>query len=152
MLAVDTDGRIYSCVRYSPISVGEEKGAKACIGDVDHGLCATEQQKCFMDCLNCITRRSASTDECWSCPIASGCATCNAWQYDCYGDPNHRCTRICPMHKARVMATAYYYNRLAALTGDNSLHFDLNIPPEWAIPIVGETEYKMLRALVGEKE
>ena len=151
MLCVDTDGKIYPCVRYSPVSIGE-KAASACVGDVDNGLLATEQQCTFAHCLDCITRRSASTDECWSCPIASGCATCNAWQYDRYGDANHRCTNICPMHKARVMASSYYYNRLAAMTGDNSLHFDLNIPPEWAIPIVGETEYKILRALVGEKE
>ena len=150
MLAVDTDGRIYSCVRYSPISVGEEKGSKACIGDVDRGLCADGCQKCFMEYLNSITRRSASTDECWHCPIASGCATCNAWQYDLYGDAGKRCTRICPMHKARVLATAYYYNKLWRLTGDDELHFDLNVPEEWAVPIIGKQEYALLISLANK--
>ncbi len=146
MLCVDTDGKIYPCVRYSPVSIGE-KAAGACVGDVDNGLLATEQQCTFAHCLDCITRRSASTDECWKCPIASGCASCNAWQFDRYGDANHRCTNICPMHKARVMASAYYYNKLWRLTGDESLHFDINIPPELALPIVGKQEYELLLAL-----
>lgn len=146
MLCVDTDGKIYPCVRYSPVSIGE-KAAGACVGDVDNGLLATEQQCSFAHCLDCITRRSASTEECWKCPIASGCASCNAWQFDRYGDANHRCTNICPMHKARVMASAYYYNKLWRLTGDESLHFDINIPPEWALPIVGKQEYELLLAL-----
>lgn len=146
MLAVDTDGKIYPCVRYSPVSIGE-KAAGACVGDVDHGLLATQQQCDFAHCLDCITRRSASTDECWNCPIASGCASCNAWQYDRYGDAGHRCTNICPMHKARVMASSYYYNKLWRLTGDDDLHFELHIPEEWALPIIGKQEYDLLLSL-----
>ena len=151
MLAVDTDGKIYPCVRYAPVSIGE-KAEGAVIGDVDNGIIVTEKQCDFAHCLDCITRRSASTDECWNCPIASGCATCNAWQYDLYGDAGKRCTRICPMHKARVLATAYYYNSLWRLTRDDSLHFEMNIPPEWAMRIIGIKEYTYLLSLANKQE
>ena len=48
------------------------------------------------------------------------------------------------------MASSYYYNKLAQLTGDPELHFDLNIPPEWAIPIVGREEFELLLSLANK--
>jgi len=146
MLAFDVDGTIYPCLRYSPISVGNELAKQYVIGDLDAGVGETSCTREFMDCLECITRRSMSTDECWNCPIASGCATCTAWQFEHFGDGNHRCTYICPMHKARVMATSYFYNTLYRKF-DQPERFALNIPREWAIPIVGEKEYEMLISL-----
>lgn len=146
MLAFDVDGTIYPCLRYSPISVGNDMAQQFVIGNLTDGIAQNPQTERFMSCLECITRRSMSTDECWSCPIASGCATCTAWQFEHYGDGNHRCTNICPMHKARVMATSYFYNTIYRNEGE-SKRFAFNLPAEWAIPIVGEEEYQMLLSL-----
>jgi hypothetical protein len=54
------------------------------------------------------------------------------------------------MHKARVLATAYYFNALYRKYGEAE-RFKLNVPAEWAIPIVGEDEYKMLLSLASDE-
>lgn len=149
MLAFDVDGTIYPCVRYSPVSIGKDLASQFVIGNIYDGIGQTDVTREFMSCLECITRRSMSTDECWNCPIASGCATCTAWQFEHFGDGNHRCTYICPMHKARVMAASYFYNTIYRKY-DQPDRFALNIPKEWAIPIVGEKEYEMLISLAKE--
>ena len=149
MLAFDVDGSIYPCVRYSPITLGEEKASKCVVGHVDTGLVKRECEQCFMGELCASTRRSMSTDECFNCPIGSGCATCSAWQYDKYGTADKRCTNICHMHKARVLATSYFYNTLYRKYGEPN-RFALNIPADWAIPIVGENQYQMLLSYASE--
>ena len=149
MLAFDVDGSIYPCLRYSPITLGEEKAKKCVIGHVDTGLVKRECEQCFMGELCASTRRSMSTDECFDCPIGSGCATCSAWQYDRYGTADKRCTNICHMHKARVLATSYYYNTLYRKCGEPE-RFKLNVPSEWAIPIIGQKEYEMLLNIATE--
>lgn len=146
MLALDVDGKIYPCMRYSPISIGEEKSKPWVIGTTDTGLFATAQQLDTMHCLDCVTRSSQSTEECFNCPIGSGCAWCSAWNCELYGTPNKRCTRICPMHKARVLATAYYLNTLYAM-GENDEKYSLDIPEKWAVEIIGQEEYDMIKNL-----
>ena len=149
MLAFDADGSIYPCVRYSPITLGEEKASNCVIGHVDTGLVKRECEQCFMGELCASTRRSMSTDECFNCPIGSGCATCSAWQYDLYGTADKRCTNICHMHKARVLATSYYYNTLYRQYGEPE-RFAMNVPADWAIPIIGQKEYELLLSLATE--
>ena len=143
MLAFDTDGTIYPCLRYAPLSIGEELSKKCVIGHVDTGLVSQSCEKCFMESLCAITRRSQSTDECWNCEIGSGCATCSAWQYEIYGTADKRCTNICHMHKAKVMATSYFYNTLYRKYNETK-RFKLNIPKDWAVEIIGEDEYNYL--------
>lgn len=142
MLAVDVDGKIYPCLRYAPLSIGNELANKWYLGDVDNGI----TQKETINCLNCINRRSQSTDECFNCPISTGCAWCSAWNCELYGTPDKRCTNICPMHKARVLATRYYYNTI--YKNENiPMRLKLHIPEEWAVPIIGKEEYDMLVSL-----
>ena len=50
------------------------------------------------------------------------------------------------MHKARVMAMAYYHNRIHRLRGETE-RFPLNIPEEWAVEIVGQEEFEGLLEL-----
>lgn len=150
MLAFDTDGSIYPCLRYAPLSMGEELANKCIIGNIETGLASQPHEKCFLESLRGITRRSQSTDECWNCPISSGCATCSAWQYEIYGTADRRCTNICPMHKARVMATSYFYNTLYRKNNE-PLRFKLNIPKEWAIDIIDIEEYNMLYNLSNDE-
>ena len=116
------------------------------IGDVEHGIGVLPEDRETINMLNAITRQSQSSEECLNCPISSGCGWCSAYNYESTGTPNKRVTYICPMHKARVMATSYYLNRIHRLKGEAE-RFSLNIPREWAVPIVGEDEYEMLLTL-----
>ena len=75
MLSCDPDGYLYPCIRYMESSLGcSQKPMR--IGNVDEGIAQREEYKCNVDCLDCITRRSQSTDECYYCPIAKGCSWC----------------------------------------------------------------------------
>lgn len=75
MLSCDPDGYLYPCIRYMESSLGNEREPLR-IGNVDDGIAQCSEHKCNVDCLNCITRRSQSTDECFYCPIAQGCSWC----------------------------------------------------------------------------
>jgi uncharacterized protein len=108
MLAIGPDGRLYPCLRYMSYSL-ESGRDPLVIGDIECGIYADCPE---LDRLKSITRRSQSTDECFNCPVASGCAWCTAYNYDKFGDFNKRATFICVMHKARVLANHYYWNKL----------------------------------------
>lgn len=144
MLAFDPDGAAYPCLRYMESSLGDNVPALI-IGSVD-GLLKTEKQQHIAKCLSCVTRRSESTDECFYCPVAKGCAECLAWNYEYFGEIGKRCTNICPMHKARVLANVYYWNKYYHLKGIEK-HFEMHLLKEDAIKFVGEKEYEMLLEL-----
>ena len=75
MLCIDPDGNYSICIRYLPSSLGDDQ-PPIYLGNVDRGLVTTEEEKQTVKCMQCITRRSQSTDECFYCPIAKGCAWC----------------------------------------------------------------------------
>lgn len=75
MLAVDPDGVLYPCIRYMESSLGENQ-TPIIIGNVDNGIAATQEIKDCIHCMQCITRRSQSTDECFYCKIGQGCSWC----------------------------------------------------------------------------
>ena len=75
MLSCDPDGYLYPCIRYMESSLGNDQPPIR-IGHVDTGLVTTDEEKETVRCLNCITRRTQSTDECYYCPIAGGCSWC----------------------------------------------------------------------------
>lgn len=75
MLSCDPDGVLYPCIRYMESSLGTDQ-EPIIIGNVDDGIAATQDIKDYIKCLQCITRRSQSTDECFYCPIAQGCSWC----------------------------------------------------------------------------
>jgi hypothetical protein len=108
-----------------------------------------ECEKQCVGCLNKITRRSQSTDQCFYCPIASGCAWCSGYNYQVFGTANKRTTYTCEMHKARCLALVYYYNTYYKKNNINEVQ-DLWVPKQWAIPIVGEEEYNNLVQLTKE--
>ena len=141
MLSVDYNGNCYPCQRYSPTSIGD-KQPNYTIGDLTNGLGIKEEHKQRIKCLECITRRSQSTDECFDCPIASGCAWCSAYNYEVFGTPDKRTTFICCMHKARVLANMYYQWRL-------NNDYNVDFPKSWAIEIIGEEEFEKLLKLKG---
>lgn len=139
MLAVDYKGDIYPCLRYMESSVSDKAPAYI-IGNIEDGINRNKEHCERVDCLACINRKSQSTEECFNCPIASGCAWCSAYNYQVFGTPNKRATFICCMHKARVLANVYYWRR-------RGINYEMNCPKEWAIEIIGEEEYNKLDSM-----
>lgn len=146
MLACDPDGNLYPCLRYMPSSLGGQQEPYI-IGTVDTGIGDTACRRDCIACLNAVTRRSQSTDECFGCPIAAGCAWCSAYNYQVFGTPDKRATFICDMHKARALANVYYWNRVYQKRGEAKV-MENHCPREWALEIITREELKMLDILV----
>jgi len=145
MISVDWKGDIYPCIRYMESSLGTDQEPMK-IGDVYNGIMVTEKQCDCVKCLRSIDRRSQSTDECFNCPIAEGCSWCTAYNYQVFGTPDKRATYICPMHKARALANAYYWNVGFRITNKNK-RFKIFVPKEWALEIIDEDEWNLLKLL-----
>lgn len=146
MLSMDPDGWLFPCIRYMESSLGASR-APMRIGNVHTGLATCQKDKDCVACLNSIDRRTQSTDECFYCPIAEGCSWCSAWNYQKYGTADHRDTNICKTHRGRVLANVYYWNQYYKKYKIPKV-FDLWVPKQWAVPIIGEEEYNYLVNLV----
>ena len=61
-----------------------------------------------------LDRTTQSPQKCIECDVASGCAWCQGENYDSAKTNTifERSTAICLMHKARVRANNYYWNKL----------------------------------------
>lgn len=142
MLAMDPDGGLYPCIRYMESSLGPNiKPLK--IGDIHTGLLIDKCDRDCFSCMNGINRRSQSTDECYFCPVADGCGWCSGYNYQVFGTVNKRATFTCIMHKARSLCTAYYVNRHKQ-SGDDIAAFDIWLPKDECIDIIGEDWYNEL--------
>lgn len=148
MLAFNPDGVAYPCLRFMESSLGDSQEPLV-IGSAA-GLLVTDKDKENIGKLKGITRRSQSTDECFNCPIAEGCAWCTAWNYQETGSPNKRSTHICAMHKARSLANAYYWNNLYRKHGI-SKRFKIHLPKEECLKIIDKVEYEKLLNLSKEE-
>lgn len=146
MLSMDPDGWLFPCIRYMESSLGASR-APMRIGNVHTGLATCQKDKDCVACLNAIDRRTQSTDECFYCPIAEGCSWCSAWNYQKYGTADHRDTNICKTHRGRVLANVYYWNQYYEKYKIPKV-FDLWVPKQWAVPIIGKEEYNYLVNLV----
>ncbi len=144
MLACDPDGKLYPCLRYMPSSVGKDRDDYVTMGTVETGI---DREK--LADMQKVTRRSQSTDECFYCPIARGCAWCSAYNWESQGSYNKRATYICPMHKARALINVYYWNKFYRIKGENK-RMKNYCPKEWALQIISEEEYEMLNKLAEE--
>lgn len=140
MLAVDPDGIFYPCIRYMPTSLGHSQEPIIC-GNLKTGIDWSN-----LTCMECVTRRSQSTDECFNCPIANGCAWCSGYNYQEFGTINKRATFICEMHKARSLANVYFWNKVYKKHNMPD-KFKMHCPKEWALKIIDEDEYNMLLEL-----
>ena len=147
MIAVDYKGDIYPCLRYMESSLGDDIKPPI-IGNLKDGIMVTDEQKHCVECLKAITRRSQSTDECFYCPIAEGCAWCSAYNYQCFGTADKRATYICIMHKARALGNAYYWNKKFRKEHSNK-RMKLWIPKDWALEIIDQDEWNMLKQMEG---
>lgn len=142
MLAFDYAGKAFPCIRYMNSSLNG-KQIPYSIGTID-GLFLTPEEQKRRDTLLSLTRQSQSTEECINCPVASGCGWCSGYNYEYFGTPNKRTTFICWTHKARSLATAYYYNKGYHLMGEDE-RFTIYLPKEDALQIISEEEWELLK-------
>ena len=107
MLAIDSEGKFYPCTRFAQYSLREKKAA--IIGNVYDGINLNLLRPYLT-----LDRCTQSSRECIECEVASGCAWCQGENYDASetGTIFQRSIAICKMHKARVRANNYYWNRL----------------------------------------
>ena len=107
MLAVDAAGNFYPCTRFAQYSLRDKKAW--IIGNVHDGIDKNKLRP-FLT----LNRCTQSNQECIDCEVAEGCAWCQGENYDAAETPTafQRSTAICKMHKARVRANNYYWNKL----------------------------------------
>ena len=113
MLAIDAAGIFYPCTRFAQYSLRDKKAIT--IGNVDDGI-NQNRLRPFLTLNRCVQ----SSQECIDCEVASGCAWCQGENYDAADTDTifQRSTAICKMHKARVRANNYYWNKLFRKMGN----------------------------------
>ncbi len=107
MLSIDAAGNFYPCTRFAQYSLRDKKAW--IIGNIHDGIDKNKLRP-FLT----LDRCTQSPQECIDCEVASGCAWCQGENYDAADTPTvyQRATAICKMHKARVHANNYYWNKL----------------------------------------
>lgn len=107
MLSIDAKGNFYPCTRFAQYSLRDKK--TWIIGNIHDGIDYNKLRP-FLS----LDRCSQSREECIDCEVASGCAWCQGENYDAAATATvfERATAICKMHKARVRANNYYWNKL----------------------------------------
>ena len=107
MLAIDAAGNFYPCTRFAAYSLRSKPAW--IIGNIHDGI---DQNKLrpFLT----LDRTTQSSFDCIECEVASGCAWCQGENYDAADTHTvyQRATAICKMHKSRVRANNYYWNKL----------------------------------------
>lgn len=146
MLAVDWKGDIFPCLRYMESSLGDE-APPFIIGNINDGIMTTEETYNKTMELKNITRKSQSTEECFNCPIAEGCAWCSGLNYqETGGILNKRATHICIMHKARALANCYFWNR-NYIKNNIPKRMKLYLPDDETLKIIDEKDLQLLKIL-----
>lgn len=146
MISIDWKGDIYPCIRYMESSLGNQV-EPIIIGNVNDGIMTSAKCKTCINKLRTVNRITQSTQECIECPIAEGCAWCQAYNYqDSGGDFNKRATYICIMHKARALANCYYWNLKYIINNENK-RMKLWLPDEEALKIISIDELQLLKQL-----
>lgn len=107
MLSIDANGNFYPCTRFAAYSLRNKPAW--IIGNIHDGI---DQNKLrpFLT----LDRTTQSPQKCIDCEVASGCAWCQGENYDAAATHTiyQRSVAICKMHKARVRANNYYWNKL----------------------------------------
>lgn len=107
MLSIDSAGNFYPCTRFAQYSLRDKKAW--IIGNAKDGIDTNKLRPFLM-----LDRSTQSDSKCIDCDVAWGCAWCQGENYDAAETPTiyQRATAICKMHKARVRANNYYWNKL----------------------------------------
>lgn len=107
MLAIDYKGNLYPCIRFMDYSLNNKE--EFSIGNIDNGI-ELDRIRTFYG----LDAMVQSTEECLNCEVASGCGWCQGNNYDNADSDTlfQRSIYICKMHKARVRAINYYWEKL----------------------------------------
>ena len=107
MLTIDYKGNFYPCHRFTPFSLVQKKAVS--IGNCFDGIDSNKLRP-FLT----LDLTTQSSKECINCKVATGCAWCQGANYDTADTETvfQRATYLCKMHKARVRANNYYWNKL----------------------------------------
>lgn len=110
--SVDSKGDIYPCVRYLPFSLCNKDSIK--FGDIYNGIDKDKIRPFYV-----LNTKNQSNNKCLECHYNSGCAFCQAANYDFSSNNTNfeRAVYICDMHKARCKANNYYWAKLYNLYG-----------------------------------
>ena len=116
MLSIDAAGNFYPCTRFAQYSL-RSKQARI-IGNIHTGI-DQNRLRPFLT----LDRCTQSPRQCLECEVAAGCAWCQGENYDAAETDTiyQRATAICRMHKARVRANNYYWNKLENLARKSAL-------------------------------
>lgn len=151
MLAFDSDGIAYPCIRYMDSSLNGDQPPVE-VGDIYRGIYETEKDKQTQEILLKVNRRTKNTDECFYCPIATGCADCAAWNYQESGKFDFKSMHICNMHKARVIANAYFWNKYYLQNNIKDKIFNLNLSKEECLKFINKDEYDSIIDLIKQQK
>lgn len=107
MLSIDANGNFYPCTRFAAYSLRSKPAW--IIGNVRDGIDHNKLRP-FLT----LDRTTQSPQKCIDCEVASGCAWCQGENYDAADTHTiyQRAVAYCKMHKARVRANNYYWNKL----------------------------------------
>ena len=114
MLAIDSKGDIYPCVRFMDYSLGNPDRKARIVGNIYDGL-DENKLRAYM----CLRRSLQSPQECIECMQQDYCSWCSGYNYDAADSDTmfQRSTANCAMHKAQHRANDYYWKRLEEKCG-----------------------------------
>lgn len=106
-ICVDANGIFFPCIRFAQYALRNKEAWS--IGNIKDGI-DKNRTRPFLT----LDRITQSPKECLECDVSGGCGWCPAENYDCADTHTlfQRSTAICKMHKARVRARNYYWNKL----------------------------------------
>lgn len=107
MIAVDNLGNFYPCNRFLDFSLRNKR--PRILGNIHEGIDPNRVRPFIL-----LDLQTQSSDDCLNCEVARGCSWCQGENYDSAETSTiyERTTAVCRMHKARVRANNYYWNKL----------------------------------------
>ena len=107
MAAIDCDGNIFPCIRFTEFSLEKQKAFAT--GNIEQGV-VKDRLKPF----KYLSIEKVNDEECKNCEVASGCMTCTGFCYDdsSSGSIFKRAKYNCEMHKANARAIEYFWNKV----------------------------------------
>ena len=145
MLCFTPTGNIYPCIRYNDNTILNDY-EPLIIGNVKNGIYNTIKTKQIYQNFKNLTRRTQTNDQCFYCPIASGCSYCCAYDYITTGQFKRNLNN-CTIHKTCVLANAYYWNNYYIKNKINKV-FHLNLTKEQALDFINNKEYNNIIELI----
>jgi radical SAM peptide maturase (CXXX-repeat target family) len=109
MIAVDSAGNLYPCLRFMDFSLSTPGRCGRSVGTIYDGF---DEDK--LRAYRCLRKSLQSSKECLECDMEDHCSWCSAHNYDaaCSDTIFERKTYLCEMHKAQCRANQYYWQQL----------------------------------------